>query len=102
VVNGNASFNLGNGANTFSPTGGIGGHLTYTGGNGSNAVTYNIAASFAPIALFNFGSGTNSLVMQSANIASLTVNGTGSGPNNTFDDTAIAPIRFPPILNNFV
>jgi hypothetical protein len=85
--------------------GGVQDRLTYTGGTGSNAVTYNMATGFCRDVPFSFGSGTNSLVLQpgngtSANIGSLTVNGV-HGANNTYDDSAVQPVRFPVRFINF-
>jgi hypothetical protein len=101
-VFGSTAINLGNGTNNFTPSGSLAGQLIYTGGNGSNTVDFQGAAGVSPTVVLNFGSGTNSVQLDTPNIATLTVNGTGSGPNNTFNDAPIAPITFPTTLNNFV
>jgi hypothetical protein len=98
TVLGNVVINVGNGTNNFDAAGGVGGQLSFTGGNGSNVVAYDVPAGFAPLVILTFGSGTNSLTINTANISSLTVNGV-AGANNTLVFNVI--VTWPTTLNNY-
>lgn len=84
-LQGNLTINLGNGSNTVGLQTDIGGKFTFRGGNGTNDVSIDPTVQTYYLIDLLFGTGTNTLTLDSNNTASaFSGRVTGTGGSNTF------------------